>query len=104
MALHTIASVPQFVQHEFPLLQNKISCVVIRARLLCDPAVPCAPHPHAGAKVEPKAVATLLPNIKEREAGAEVFRIMSNTLHDDKGAFEFLCPQQVRLRPQQQLR
>jgi hypothetical protein len=33
-----------------------------------------------------------------------VFRVMSKTLHDDKGAFEFLCPQQVRwvcLRPQQ---
>lgn len=48
-----------------------------------------------GAKIEPKAVATLLPNIKDREAGAEVFRVMSKTLHDDRGAFEFLCPQQV---------
>jgi hypothetical protein len=49
----------------------------------------------ADAKVNPKAVATLLPNIKDREKGAEVFSIMSKTLHDDKQAFEFLCPIQV---------
>lgn len=49
----------------------------------------------AGAKVEPKAIATLLPNVKDREKGAEVFSIMSKSLHDDKAAFEFLCPQQV---------
>lgn len=41
-------------------------------------------------------MATLLPNIKDLDQGAEVFRIMSKTLHDDKAAFEFLCPQQVR--------
>jgi hypothetical protein len=50
----------------------------------------------ADAKVNPKAVATLLPNIKDREKGAEVFAIMSKNLHDDKQAFEFLCPVQVR--------
>jgi len=51
----------------------------------------------AGAKVNPKATATLLPNLKDREQGAEVFKIMSTNLHDDKGAFEFLCPMQVRV-------
>lgn len=49
----------------------------------------------ADAKINPKAVATLLPNIKDREKGAEVFSIMSKNLHDDKQAFEFLCPVQV---------
>lgn len=49
----------------------------------------------AGAKVVPTAEATLLPNIKGKDNGAEVFRIMSTTLHDDKQAFEFLCPGQV---------
>lgn len=49
----------------------------------------------AGAKVNPKAIATLLPNIKDRTKGAEVFRVMSNTLNDDAQALEFLCPLQV---------
>lgn len=49
----------------------------------------------AGAKVQSNAIATLLPNLEGKDKGAEVFRIMSVELHDDKQAFEFLCPLQV---------
>lgn len=48
-----------------------------------------------GAKVNAGVTATLLPNIKDRDKGAEVFRLMSKNLNDDKAAFEFLCPMQV---------
>jgi hypothetical protein len=61
--------------------------------LACWCLIPCA----AGAKVMSNAQATLLPNIKERDAGAEVFAIMSRTLNDDKPAFEMLCPGQVNM-------
>lgn len=48
-----------------------------------------------GAKVEPGAVATLLPSTKGARKGATSFRLMSVNLHDDKSAFEFLCPLQT---------
>lgn len=48
-----------------------------------------------GSKVERNAQATLLPNIKDLQKGAQAFKIMTRNLNDDKAAFEFLCPLQT---------
>jgi len=48
-----------------------------------------------GAKVTPGTVATLLPNIKDREKGAGAFKMLSSSLDDDSDAYNFLCPMQT---------
>jgi hypothetical protein len=69
----------------------------MHARLQTQTHFDTAPvHACPGVKAEAKAVATLLPNIKDRQKTANGFKIMSEMLNDDKAAFEFLCPLQVR--------
>lgn len=49
------------------------------------------------AKVARNVTMTLLPNVKGVLKGAEAFKLMSTELDDDSDAFDFLCPQQVRV-------